>query len=99
MKNFITIIRKQSCYLLASFLFLGLGASGASAASLAGQWLQTGSNAGYCGDCSVTIERTSSFSPMLQITANNGWSAQVTLSGYGTETANGCGRWDRAVAG
>lgn len=99
MKKIITIIRKQSRHLLASFLFLGLSASSASAASLAGQWLQTGSNAGYCGDCSVTIERTSSFSPMLQITANNGWSAQVTLSGYGTETANGFGRWDRAVAG
>ncbi len=99
MKHFIATISKHSRHLLAALALFGLGAGSANAASLAGQWLQTGSNAGYCGDCSVTIERTSNFSPMLQITANNGWQAQVTLSGYGTETANGFGRWDRNIGG
>jgi membrane-bound inhibitor of C-type lysozyme len=85
--------------MLASFFILGLGAGSANAAPLAGQWVQTGSNAGYCSDCSLTIERASDFSPMLHVTANNGWQAQVTLSGYGTETANGFGRWDSNIGG
>lgn len=99
MKHFFATVRKYSSLYWLTTIFVGLSLTGANAASLAGQWLQTGSNAGYCGDCSVTIERTSNFSPMLKVTANNGWSAQVTLSGYGTETAHGFGRWDRNVGG
>ena len=73
-----------------------LSADMAEAGPLSGTWRQTGSNAGVCPTCSVSIREDGS---LAALTANNGWSANLSWQDPKGTQAIGRGRWKRSVGG
>jgi hypothetical protein len=86
--------RRQVLAVLTTVLVAGASAPPAQAQAdgIDGGWQQIESNSGACPACRISI------SPSLTVTANNGWTAAVTVDGDPTQAA-GAGRWDAGVGG
>lgn len=80
--------------LLVALLAVVMVPTGASAAPLVGQWQQLGSNAGFCGDCTITVQPgVYPGGQTLVVTASNGWQAEVQAPQNELYKANGFGCW------
>lgn len=73
--------------------------SAAFAGPLEGDWQQASSNAGYCGNCAISVAALDDWSSKLSVSSNNGWSANVTKLFHDDVFADGFGRWDDGVGG
>jgi len=65
-------------------------------AGFCGNYIQTASNAGHCATCKLRIADN----PEIQkyfVTANNGWSAELTWNHGDSSTASGSGKWKANV--
>lgn len=97
------IIAKQAKQILLQAAIFTATMSASYAGGLQGHWQQASSNAGDCDTCTLEVAALSAdysrdFAEFL-VSANNGWSAQVTPSSNDGEFANGYGRWDDSVGG
>ena len=76
------------------------GTMGAAfAGPLEGDWQQASSNAGHCGNCTLSVAALDDFSDTLSVSSNNGWSAKVTKAINDGDFADGYGRWNDDVGG
>lgn len=71
----------------------------AFAGPLEGDWQQASSNAGHCGNCTISVAALDDFTDTLSVSSNNGWSAKVTKALDDDEFADGYGRWNDNVGG
>jgi hypothetical protein len=92
-------MRRPSFSLLAIALLAGLSVARADVQvdQIDGAWQQIESNAGACPKCRISIDQGGS---SLTVTANNGWSASVTI-GQNSDlpNASGVGRWGTNLTG
>ncbi|MEP0521401.1 MAG: MliC family protein [Hyphomicrobiales bacterium] len=73
--------------------------SAAVAGPLEGDWQQASSNAGHCDNCAISVAALGDHASTLSVSANNGWSANVTKLFQDDVLADGYGRWDDSVGG